>query len=218
MAFRLFAGSPGFTRSFLASRRMMPDAILTGGLSSGAQLRHAPSPWVRFTWQLASLPEALPGISSSDLIRSATREESDKVLDVMVHSLLMDPAWNDSLVKTEQYLKEAVSRHFDQEEPFCLVIPKGNRFIAASLLDPAVDAPTHLVSGPAVLVEYRNRGIGSRLLQASLAALRSKGLSTVKGITRANSVASRYVYSKFGGGGEAVQFSPQTEGLQEAKA
>jgi ribosomal protein S18 acetylase RimI-like enzyme len=121
-------------------------------------------------------------------------------------------------VKTEQYLKEAVSRLFNQEELLCLVIPKGNRLIAASLLDPAVDTLTHLVSGPAVLVEYRNRGIGSRLLHASLAALRSSGLSSVKGITRANSVASRYVYSKFGGSGEEFQLSPQNEGIQEAKA
>jgi len=105
----------------------------------------------------------------------------------------MDSAWNDSFAQVERYLTEAVARIFNATEPLCLVIPKGNRMIAASLLDPDPAAPIHLVSGPSVLMEYRNRGIGSRLLHASLTALAEAGVSEPIGITRGKTVAARHV-------------------------
>jgi GNAT superfamily N-acetyltransferase len=48
-----------------------------------------------------------------------------------------------------------------------------------------------------ILHEYRNRGVGSGLLAASLGFLRDKGLSKVRGVTRANSTVARFVYPKF---------------------
>jgi len=194
--------------------RMSPDAIASGG----ANLRSPVSPWVRFVWQTASVPDLRPG-HSQDIIRPATRDESQKVIEVILQSLSMDSSWNASLVKkVEQHLKDAVHPLLDQDEPLCLVIPKGNRLIAASLLDPSAETVSQLLSGPAVLVEYQNRGLGSQLLHASLAFLRDRGLATVSGVTRANSIAARHVYSKFGGIGESVQFPSQIELPQEAKA
>ena len=218
MAFRSLSGSSGPIRPFFAARSMAPDATVSGVLSVGANLRSAVSPWVRFTWQTASLPTSLTGVSGADIIRPATSDEADKVLDVVMHSFSMDSAWNDFMVKVEPYLKESIARIFNQEEPLCLVIPKGNRFIAASLLNPSGEDSNQLLSGPAVLVEYRNRGLGARLLHASLAALRDRGLSTVRGITRVNGVASRHVYTKFGGVEESVQLPSQTEVSQESKS
>lgn len=154
------------------------------------------SPWLRFTWRTASVAAPSAG---SDTIRPASREEGEEVLRVLLLSLAMDSSWNDAYVRTEQYLRAAVSRLFNGTDPLCLVIPKGNRLIAASLLDPAHEASSHLASGPAVLMEYRNRGIGSRLLQASLAALGGAGIASATGVTRDRSEASRYVYPKFGG-------------------
>jgi predicted N-acetyltransferase YhbS len=116
----------------------------------------------------------------------------------------MDSAWNDSFAQAERYLSEGVARIFNATEPLCLVIPKGNRMIAASLLDPLPEAPFHLVSGPSVLMEYRNRGIGSRLLYASLEALAQAGVTNPTGITRDKTVASKYVFPKFGGTSERV--------------
>ena len=159
------------------------------------------SPWLRFTWNAASL-EATP--AGSDLIRRATREEGEEVLRVLLLSLSMDSAWNDSFAQAERYLSEAVARIFNAAEPLCLVIPKGNRMIAASLLDPLPEAPFHLVSGPSVLMEYRNRGIGSRLLHASLHALAEAGVAVPSGITRDKMVAAKHVYPKFGGTSERV--------------
>jgi len=164
------------------------------------------SPWIRFTWACDKVPAAVAG-GDGDLIRPASREEAEQIVKVIMLSFSMDSTWNDSLSKAEEYITASVARLFNEEEPLCLVIPKGNRIIAASLLDPESGAVSNLVSGPSVLTEYRNRGIGSRLLHASLAALRDRGLSTATGITRARTTASLHVYPKFGGIGEAVQFS-----------
>jgi predicted N-acetyltransferase YhbS len=159
------------------------------------------SPWIRYSWQTASLG---PSPSGQDLIRRATREEGEEVLKVLHLSLSMDPVWNDAYAQAVQHLREEVARLFNEEDPLCLVIQKGNRLIAASLMDPSTEAPSHLVSGPAVLMEYRNRGIGSRMLHSSLTCLAEKGLATATGITREKTVAAKYVYPKFGGSGERV--------------
>jgi predicted N-acetyltransferase YhbS len=130
----------------------------------------------------------------------------------------MDSSWNDSYAQAEQYLTAAVGRIFNEEDPLCLVIQKGSRLIAASLLDPEDASMNHLVSGPAVTMEYRNRGIGSRLLQESLGALRARGLKRIIGLTRDRTVAARHVYTKFGSVSESFLFSGAAGGSGEAKA
>lgn len=152
------------------------------------------------------------------MIRFATREESEDVLRVILLSLSMDSSWNDSFPVVQEYIKTAADRLFESEDPLCLVIPKGNRIIAASLLDPQMESRNNLVSGPAVLMEYRNRGIGAMLLHASLIALRERGLSLVTGATRIKTVASRHVYPKFGAVSELFPFSALIESGKESKA
>jgi ribosomal protein S18 acetylase RimI-like enzyme len=49
-----------------------------------------------------------------------------------------------------------------------------------------------------ILHEYRNRGLGSALLAATLNFLRAEGLAKVRGVTRANSTPARFIYTKFG--------------------
>ena len=181
-------------------------------------MRGDSTPWLRFFWQTAKLDSATKSPSGSDLIRPATREEGEDVLKVILLSLSMDAAWNGSYAQAEEYLKGAISRFFNAEEPLCLVVPKGNRLIAASLLDPNPEAPSHLVSGPSVLMEYRNRGLGSQLLYGSLAALQEKGLAAVAGITRKKSVAALHVYSKFGSTSEPILFSTVEETPRESKS
>ncbi|MEI6375780.1 MAG: GNAT family N-acetyltransferase [bacterium] len=187
-----------------------PDGVISGG----PQVRGDSTPWLRFSWQTARLTPA----AGSDLIRPATREEGEDVLKVILLSLSMDAAWNGSYAQAEEYLKGAIGRLFNAEEPLCLVIPKGNRLVAASLLDPNQEAAGHLVSGPSVLMEYRNRGLGSQLLHASLAVLHEKGFAEVTGITRTKSVAALHVYPKFGSTSKPVLFSTLDEGSRESKS
>lgn len=185
-----------------------PDSIRSGRDSDGARLVRESSPWLRFTWQLDKVP-AFPSGSLKEEIRPAKREEGEDVLGVLLLSLSMDSSWNDSLAKVENYLRASVARLFNEEVPMCFVIQKGNRLVAASLLDPEPASGIHLVSGPAVLSEYRNRGLGTNLLSHSLSALAGKGLVSATGITRTNTTAALHVYPKFGGVCESVQFSSE---------
>jgi len=200
-----------YSQSFASS---IPGSLSRSPDSGGAPFQsHGTPAWIRFTWQSAGIGAAPEG---ADLIRPATREEGGDVLKIFLLALSMDSAWNDSLALAEQHLKAEVGRLFNGTEPLCLVIPKGNRIIAASLMDPTPEASSHLVSGPAVLMEYRNRGIGSRLLHASLNTLREAGLETASGVTRGRSVASRHVYPKFGGIGAPVIFPKAKEEKSKA--
>ena len=195
------ASSHSLPSSIPGSVSRSPDAA--AGLAAQVS-----SPWLRFTWQTDKAGAAPAG---GDLIRPATREEAEEVLAVLLLSLSMDSGWNDSFAVVERYLRSEVARIFNEVDPLCLVMPKGSRLIAASLLDPTAEAPFQLLSGPAVLMEYRNRGIGSRLLHASLEALGGRGVSVASGVTRAKTVAARHVYPKFGGVAESITFSKFVE-------
>ena len=195
----------------------MTDDAATDASFHGARLRGESSRWLRFSWQTNALPSKQAASSGSDLIRPATCEEEEEVLQVILLSLSMDSAWNDSFAIAGEYIKTAVARLFNSDNPLCLVIPKGNRLIAASLLDPQEEAFNNLISGPSVLMEYRNRGIGAMLLHASLTALAERGLSSVAGITRNKSVAAQHVYSKFGSVSEPIALSTKIEIAKEAK-
>ena len=190
------------------------DAAVAGG----PMIRRHDSFWRRFSWSLSSVLPIDTSSQNGDLIRLARREEGEDVLQTVLLSLAMDSSWNDSYAMAEHYLTSTVGRLFNESEPLCLVIQKGNRLIAASLLDPDLDAVHQLVSGPMVTTEYRNRGIGTRLLHASLAALQERGLTRATGITRDRTVAARHVYAKFGSVSESFSFPSLLEGRREAKA
>jgi len=190
------------------------DAAVAGG----PMIRRQDSPWRRFSWSLSSILSDDPSSRNGDVIRLARREEGEDVLQTVLLSLSMDSSWNDSYAMVEQYLTTTVGRLFNESELLCLVIQKGNRLIAASLLDPDLDAVHQLVSGPMVTTEYRNRGVGSRLLHASLAALQERGLARATGITRDRTVAARHVYAKFGSVSESFSFQGFLEGRLESKA
>jgi len=96
----------------------------------------------------------------------------------------------------ERFVDDAFDK--GREMPSCVVAQHGSRIIGVSVLDADPDSLNHLSSGPVILHEYRNRGLGSALLAASLNFLRQEGLSKVRGVTRANSTAARFIYSKFG--------------------
>lgn len=190
------------------------DAVVAGG----PMIRRHDSPWRRFSWSLSSALPVDPSSRNSDLIRLARREEGEDVLQTVLLSLSLDSSWNDSYSMAEHYLTSTVGRLFNESEPLCLVIQKGNRLIAASLLDPDPEAVHQLVSGPMVTMEYRNRGLGSHLLHASLAALQKRGLTRATGITRDKTIAARHVYAKFGSVSESFSFQGLLEGCREAKA
>jgi N-acetylglutamate synthase-like GNAT family acetyltransferase len=94
---------------------------------------------------------------------------------------------------------------FSHREIDCLVITHGNRTIGASLIKPSAEVSNHLLSGPCISSEYRNRGFGSLLLKESLLVVAKHGVSKVFGITRSGSPAAKFVYPKFGGTSESYE-------------
>jgi len=97
---------------------------------------------------------------------------------------------------------------FQRETVPAIVITHGPRIIAASVLNTDPDADSNLISGPSVLSEYGNRGLGTALLHASLQQLGEAGLVQAAGITKENSTACKFVYPKFGSEGKACEYVP----------
>jgi len=154
--------------------------------------------WKRFTWQIKQLPpleEKLPGHFIS---RPATREEGRAVAHVVLTAYSLDSTWSDTLNHFRERLEMQLELAFQRESFPAIVITHGPRIIATSVLNTDPDADSNLVSGPCVLSEYCNRGLGSALLHASLRQLGENGLERVAGITKENSTACKFLYPKFG--------------------
>lgn len=169
----------------------LPEKIVREGLDTMIS-------WICFDWNLAG--EEVPVLPAPPLtLRSCDRGDREVVLKVLLDSFAMDTAWGDVARRIEEAMEDCVKQAFDSPEPSCVVAQHGQRVVGASLLDARSDAPNHLLSGPMILHEYRNRGVGSALLAASLRFLQSRGLNLARGVTRPGSTVARFVYPKFGG-------------------
>jgi predicted N-acetyltransferase YhbS len=154
--------------------------------------------WKRFTWHLKKLPPLEQKLPAHFITRPATREEAKAVVHVVMTAFSLDSTWSDTLNQFRERLEMQLDLAFQREAVPAIVITHGPRIIAASALntDPAADS--NLVSGPCVLSEYCNRGLGTALLHASLMQLSEAGLAQAAGITKENTTACKFVYRKFG--------------------
>ena len=155
--------------------------------------------WVSFTWDLAKadLPElTLPRQYRITIARAEEQEELERVIN---KSLALDPSWNSTLHEVKALVASSVARTVSAESARRLVLRHGTRMIGGTLLAADTSAPEQLVPGPCLLMEYRNRGLGTLLLHAALRQLRDAGLPRACAITREGSPVARFVYPKFGG-------------------
>jgi predicted N-acetyltransferase YhbS len=154
--------------------------------------------WVCFEWDVATADLTVP-TPSPLIIRGAERDEEETVDKVVRTAFSMDSAWGDISRRLDESMEKSVEEAFEKSHgsPTCVVALHGPRIIGVSVLEADPDSPNHLVSGPMILHEYRNRGLGTALLAASLDFLRAKGLPKARGVTRANSTAARFIYTKF---------------------
>jgi ribosomal protein S18 acetylase RimI-like enzyme len=154
--------------------------------------------WVRFAWELNNIPEEEVALEPHYRIRRAVHEDAAVVHDVLISSFTLDNDWNDTLHKLRELFQVQIEETFaHRDEIPCLVLTRGSRIVGASLLsfDPA-DA-NHLISGPAIVNEYQNRGLGAALLQESLRTLRLGGLDRAFGVTKLNAPTAKFLYTKF---------------------
>lgn len=154
---------------------------------------------VRFSWDLKQLPPGAGEVSKPFILRTAGEQEADEALAIVQASYNLDPEWSGCALHIKGTVLPRVMKAL-AKEPTCLFVQHGNRVIAASVFDcePGPDE-VHLISGPCVLTEYRNRGIGGALLGATLDALRARGAAEALGQTRPNSPSAKYLCPKFGG-------------------
>ena len=163
--------------------------------------------WLQFTWVNGARDIGQPQLADRFALRHAETTEKDVVHRVVFNSFQLDSSWSRYLARISPFLSASHQRAFDGKPPHCVVLLHGSRIIGASLLDPVVDADSHLASGPCVLIEYRSRGLGSALLAASLQALHESGIHSVRAITPEGSSAAKHVYPKFGSVVQPVDFS-----------
>jgi hypothetical protein len=154
--------------------------------------------WKRFTWQIKKLPPLEEMLPSHFITRPATREEARAAIHVVMTAFSLDSTWSDTLNLFRDRLEMQLDLAFQRETCPALVITHGPRIIAASVLQTDPEADSNLVSGPCVLTEYCNRGLGSALLHASLKQLAEVGLEQAAWITKENTTTCKFVYPKFG--------------------
>jgi GNAT superfamily N-acetyltransferase len=153
---------------------------------------------LRFRWKLGEVPTK-PEMVPPFTLRTADEQEYAEARHLIQSAYSLDPEWSGCKSHIEGYVLEGIKRVFDEDEPTCIFVQHGNRVIAASVYEVEPEGGIHLLSGPCVQSEYRNRGIGGALLGATLAALRSRGLSEAYGQTRPNTPSAKFLLTKFGG-------------------
>lgn len=157
-----------------------------------------PAALVRFRWKLSELPAGEVPLPGPYTLRAAGEQEMDDAVRVIQASYNLDPEWSGCAKHIDDVVLPGVRKAFEGEAT-CLFLLHGNRVIAASAYDPEPADGLHLVSGPCVLIEYRNRGIGGALLQATLEALRARGVSEACGQVRPGTPSAKFLCTKFGG-------------------
>lgn len=156
--------------------------------------------WVRFTWDLDSL--VVPDISlpAHYSFTPAKRADEKDLRAVIARSFAHDTSWGDAIHDVNGMLDGWVEQVFAPEpRGISLALRHGLRIIGAAILVPDTAALQHLSPGPCVLMEYRNRGLGTALLGESLRQLREAGLNRAAALTKNNAPVAKFLYPKFNG-------------------
>ncbi len=164
--------------------------------------------WMRFTWDLTNLPPLTVNLPEHYEILSATAEDETELRKVIASSFLLDPTWNSALHEVMQTIEPWLDRAFASEDVARLALRHGSRIIGASIMCVDSESDSHLAPGPCVLMEYRNRGFGARLLERSLTTLRDAGLSRAAGVAKENAPVTKFLYTKFNSVAAPHEFSP----------
>jgi hypothetical protein len=164
--------------------------------------------WIHFTWDLTRLPKLKTQIPEHYQIAPAAKEDEAELRRVITASFVLDPAWNPAIQEVKSRIDLWLGRTFESTTGTCLALRHGLRIIGAAVLSLDPSAENHLTPGPCILMEYRNRGFGTQLLENSLSFLREAGLSRAIGIARENAPVSRFLYPKFSGVALTLDIAP----------
>ena len=163
--------------------------------------------WLRFTWDLKKLPPCAAELPEHYHIGPAKDDDELALRKVLSSSFMLDPIWNPAIGRIMQIVETWLDQAIGGDLTRCLVLRHGQRIIGASILSFDPGAESHLAPGPSILMEYRNRGLGTSLFERSLHTLREAGLVRASGIARENAPVARFLYPKFGAGTEPLDLT-----------
>lgn len=156
--------------------------------------------WVRFTWDLEQLPSLGPVLPEHYHFTIASVADEKEVRAVVARSFAHDTSWGDAIHDVNGMIDGWLERAFAPEgNGIFLALRHGLRIIGASVLTPDPALEDQLTPGPCVLMEYRNRGFGTALLEESLRQLRDAGLTKGSALTKSNAPVAKFLYPKFNG-------------------
>lgn len=165
--------------------------------------------WVRFTWDLTALPAFTSELPEHYQVGQLTSSDEKELRKVVSSSFVLDPTWNPAMNEVMQIVDASLDRAFASgEKSVCLALRHGLRIIGASVLSLEPESESNLSPGPCILVEYRNRGFGTRLLEHSLQTLRDAGLPRAIAITRASAPVAKFLYPKYNGVALPAEVAP----------
>ena len=165
--------------------------------------------WMRFTWDVTTLPPLHAALPEHYEITSATRDDEKELRRVILSSFTLDPAWNPSIQEVIPTVESWLDRAFEGNgSSTLLALRHGLRIIGAAVVCTIEETDNHFSPGPCVLMEYRNRGFGTALLLRSLAAVRDSGLQQASAIATENSPATKFLYTKLASVAAPYVFTP----------
>ncbi len=172
------------------------------------------SDWQLYEWNLDLFPVSERPKLPPFVFRPASAEDRDTVEKVIRSAFAQEPGTSGRENSPLPSIDHACELGFTTAHTACVVVQHGTRIIGASVMTPLSDAGNHLLTGPAILHEYRNRGIGTALLFASLDFLKDTGVTQARGIALAQSTAARFIYPKFDGRSVSVPRPGPTDAVE----
>ena len=165
------------------------------------------SNWIRFTWDLTRLPSFDNTLPEHYEIGPATAEDEKELRKIISSSFVLDPMWSPELQEVTEKIESWLERAFASPACSFLALRHGNRIIGASVISTEAEADMHLIPGPCISMEYRNRGFGTRLFEQALSRLREAGLREAAGVAKENLPVSKFLYPKFSATSSSYDFT-----------
>jgi len=166
------------------------------------------SNWIRFTWDLTQLPAFENALPEHYEIGLAGPEDEMELRKIISSSFVLDPSWSPHLQEVTEKIEAWLTAAFSSSNSIFLALRHGSRIIGASVLFAQPDAEMHLIPGPCISMEYRNRGFGARLLEQALTRLREAGVTQAVGVAKENVPVSKFLYPKFNATSTPYDFTP----------
>jgi hypothetical protein len=155
--------------------------------------------WVQFQWDLTAFPDGEVALPKHYRIAPATTADEAGLRKAISSAFLLDPCWNPAIAQTMRTIQPWLDDALASSTKVWLALRHGVRIIGASVVATDPGSENHLVPGPCVSMEYRNRGFGTALLHSSLKLLAESGVTKALTVTREDAPVTKFLYPKFGG-------------------